>query len=244
MKYFATKREAWITGAIAAFFVLVALAFTFEPLVTVIVSSKNLPAGAILSAKISANEESAQVYADGLAIISILGIKPIENPLVKKASMALISSISGEKNLTIVAKPAGSLPITAELSGNSVDPDSAEQSIYRVAAYFDPTENRVIMPDNTSYIEIVADPDKANPDKLPIPISINSFKNQITVSTSKKQLDKGNYYLSPTECWQLPSGVNIINYSKISDNLVNNIISGIRAYFRDFQCFQNFSTFD
>jgi hypothetical protein len=241
---FASKKEAWVTGAIAAFFVLVTIAFTFEPLATVILKSRDLPAGTILSAQIPENIDGDQLFEDSAMLLSAQGFQVAEGETLKNDVNALLPAVTGVRTLSIITKSAGILPVSLSLSGKTDEAYAAKPLIKLIAAYTNPSEDTVTMPDNTTYIEFVADPDKADPTKLPIPLSINSDKSNTTISTSNKPLDKANFYLSPMSCTQLPDGVKIINFAKIRDSLLGNMIFSLKQYLANFECFQSFSTFD
>jgi hypothetical protein len=244
MKYFASKKEAWVTGAIAAFFVLVAIGFTFEPLATVIIKSRDLPNGTILSARIPENIGNDELIKDGETLLAAQGIQVPEGEALIKDANAILSAVNGVRILSIITQSAGILPVTLSLSGATDEAYAAKPLVKLIAAYTKPSENMVTMPDNTTFIEFVADPDKADPTKLLIPLSINSQGQTSTISTSNKPLDKANYYLSPMSCTQLPDGVKILNFAKIRDSFLGNIIFSLKQYLANFSCFQNFSTFD
>jgi hypothetical protein len=244
MTYFASKKEAWVTGAIAAFFVLVTIAFTFEPLATVILRSRDLPAGTILSARIPENIDNDQLFEDGATLLGAQGFQVPDGETLKKDVNSLLPAVTGVRTLSIITQSAGILPVTLSLSGETDEAYAAKPLIKLIAAYANPSENTITMPDNTTYIEFVADPDKADPTKLPIPLSINSDKSTTTISTSNKPLNKANSYLSPMSCTQLPDGAKIINFAKIRDSFLGNFIFSLKQYLASFDCFQSFSTFD
>lgn len=244
MTYFASKKEAVVTGAIAAFFVLVAVGFSFEPLVTVIIKSRNLPEGTNVFAKIPANIDNNQLFADGATIVSALGVQIPKNKTIINDIYTLFGAVTGVRTLTIVSKNAGLLPITLSLSGTTDKEIAALPLINLIASRTYPSEDLVKMPDNTSYTELVVDPDKADPSRLPIPLQITTQNSFTNISTSNNPLNKANYYLSPMSCTQLPDGVKIINFAKLSQSLGKNIILSLKQYISGFECFQGFSTFD
>jgi len=244
MNLFATKKEAIITVAIAAFFVLVTIAFTFEPLATVILRSRDLPADTVISATIPDNVPNDQLFQDGQTILGIDGVVAPDGGMIEKDVSALLSSVTGVRSLNVIAQGAGVLPVTLTLSGTS-NPDTTNFPLIKlIAAYFSPSENTVVMPDSTTYTEIVADPNRGDVSKLPIPLSVKLEDNVTTISTSNNPLGKANKYLSPISCAQLPSGVKIINFARIRDSFVGNMIFSLKEYLANFSCFQSFSTFD
>ncbi len=240
---FASKKEATITVALAAFFVLVTIGFTFEPLATVILKSRDLPQETVLLAKILADTSNEQILADGKMLLGEKGVVFKEGETLKRSVNALLSSVTGERTLNIITQSAGALPVTLTLSGKTNEEYAAKPLVKLIAAYENPSENRITMPDNTTYIEFVADPDKANPTKLPIPLSINTHEDITTISTSKNPLEKANKYLSPLSCEELPSGTKIINFAKNRDYFLRNVLFSTKQYLANFECFQSFSTF-
>lgn len=242
MKLFSSKTETIVTAIIAAFLVLITLAFTFEPLAALVWRSKDLPINTVVSIKIPDNASAADITFDGFEMLRSLGAPFPEDNALTAAVNQLVSKFSKNRNIAIIGEQTGPMPVTVVFSGLEQSPGALAAEIRLIAAKNAPALNQVFLPDNTFYWEIVADPDQADPSKLPIPLTIYENNGITSLATSTNSANSSGKFLIPTSCWQTNNMINMVSYAGFEDMGAMALIKGIFAYLHHYSCFQSFST--
>jgi hypothetical protein len=235
-----------IKAAITAFFVLIAIGFTLEPLVSLIIRTQDLPAGTGFSLAVAPGKNKrADFYEE---IVKITGKTP-----------------SWGDNLELLDKTKDlifGLKIKSALIGNDyvvINANTPAVSIIaeikRYLAKLTPFEIKTLLPDKTAMIEIVIDPaliktnetqdngqrswvfEQTNPH-----IVIQEIGQNSVVILSNQQPVETHGLLGVKSCSLTGNGTKTIAYGNDRQTLTKAVVSSFSAYFRDFSCFQSFST--
>lgn len=241
------KKEARIKVGITAFFVLVAIGFTLEPLISLILKTKTLPTGTIslLVAAPAINKQPDFFDAITRQIPPTHGWAA-NTDLINKAK-DLISSLK----TSAVTIQGQSIVIAA---GN--DPEKTMAEIRRFLSKLTPFEIKTILPDQTSMIETVIDPSlilvKTDNDLKPSSWTFAQSNPQLSVTKSGyTTLISINYpqnvesqnYKTLTKCSVITNGIKEVEFETGEQTAMPAMFSSFLAYFRYFSCFQSFSTF-
>ena len=235
MNLFGSKKEAWVMAGVAAFFVLVTLGFTLEPLVTVILAYRTIPLETTSLLVVSSNAKSAD-------IVAAVGKKTVQSELMDKADDLL-----GRLGVRSVAIQATSFAIATKAS-----PEGAVAKIRRFLSQLTPFDIKTILPDGTFMTETVIDPalikvaagdniwtfSQTNPQ---IVVQKNGSKSNILVNNP--QVGDIHGFESPIGCKITAPEIKTLTYEPKRKALVSTILTSFLAYFRDYSCFQSFSTF-
>jgi len=247
MNLFANKKEAWIMAGVAAFFVLVALAFTFEPLVTIILSTRTMPSETkdYLTPALAGNLKAD--FFDGV----MSTVPPTHAWAENAAFLNKIKSLVLGLNITSATVQTNSVVIDA-----ANDPDQVTNDIRRFLSKLTPFEIKTILPDQTSMIETVIDPGmieiKTNDAKNATIWTFTQTNPQLVVKKSGlnsiiyinyPQAVDSHGFESPSGCYVAGNGIKTVTFEPMRRTLISSILSSFSAYFRHYSCFQSFSTF-
>jgi len=235
MNLFGSKKEAWVMAGVAAFFVLVTLGFTLEPLVAVILVNRTIPLATTSLLVVSPNAKSAD-------IVAAVGKKTVQSELMDKADDLL-----GRLGVRSVAIQATSFAIATKAS-----PEGAVAKIRRFLSQLTPFDIKTILPDGTFMTETVIDPalvkittgkdiwtfTQTNPQ---IVVQKNGLKSNILVNNP--QVGDIHGFESPIGCKKTAPGIKTLTFEPKRQALIPSIFTSFLAYFRDYSCFQSFSTF-
>lgn len=242
MKLFSSKTETIVTASIAAFLVLITLAFTFEPLVSLMLASRNLPENTLIMIKIAPAATAEAIYEEGTTLAKGFGATIPDNDEFKGAVIQFLSKFSGERSLIFTGQSVGNLPITPITTGSLVNVESLDNAIRVMAAHIEPSKNRVNMPDDTYYYEIVADPEKASIDSLPIPLRISPVTEGYSLSISSNSPVSSEKILIPNSCRITKDGLRVIAFNSNPILDLSTFSKTFFAYLSNYSCFQSFST--
>lgn len=235
MNYFASKKEAVTTAAIAAFFVLVTFGFTIEPLVSFILRNRNTPLDTTSLLVVGPTAKSAD-------IVAAVGKTTVQSELLNKADNLL--NKLGVRSITL--QPT-SFAIT---TGSGAE--AAVSDIRRFLSQLTPFDIKTILPDGTFMMETVIDPalikvannrdiwtfTQTNPQVV---VQKNGLISNILVNNP--QVGDIHDFESPIECKDTAKGIKTIHYDPTRKTLISSIFTSFSAYLRDYSCFQSFSTF-
>jgi len=234
-------------AGISAFFVLVAIGFTIEPLVTLFLRTNNLPNRTthLLVAAPALNKKP-----DYFSAIT-KHIPPTHDwaanaDLINKAK-DLISSLKTSsvmiQNESIVIAAAN-------------DAETTMVEIRRFLSKLTPFEIKTILPDQTSMIESVIDPSlilvKTDNEAKPTTWTFAQSNPQLIIkksgyntliSINYPQIVEDQHYKTITKCSVTAEGIKEVELEKSNHGLISSAYSSFLAYFKYFSCFQSFSTF-
>jgi len=246
MNIFGSKKEALIMAGVAAFFVLAALTFTFEPLVAVILKTRTMPAGTTVYLTAASTSKHPDFF-DGV----MKTMPPSRDRAMNIELLNKIQSLIFGFNITSVAVQSQSVIIKA-----ANHPEQIVADIRRFLSKLTPFEIKTILPDQTSMIETVIDPglikietDRANETTTwtfaqtnpQLTIKKNGSNSEIFLNYP--QVVDNHGFEAPIRCIIAANGIKTVSYGAIEQTLVSAFIKGFLAYFRDYTCFQSFSTF-
>lgn len=230
----------------AAFFVLTALAFTFEPLVTLILKSRTLPAG-------TTTYLSASPAVNGKPDFFGAVMKTVPPSHGWAGNIALLTKLQEPLfgfNIASIAIFPWSLEIDT-----SEKPEQAMTTLRRHLSKLTPFEINTPLPDGTAMTEIVIDPQL---------IEVRASEDQknrgwIFTQTSPQLFVKNNglnssIYLgypqdvnaqgfeSLSSCRMTTEGLRTVTVDSQRRTLISSVFHSIIAYLSDYSCFQSFST--
>lgn len=219
--------------------VLITAIFSFEPLVTVVIATRELP-----------QTTSASLFktsrGNGDALVAeILNQRPeIDNDLV---SMAEFLDTLGAKNdyYSATIQPKSLLISTTQ------DVQPLVNTFRRYLAKMTPFEIKTVLPDQTSMTEIVIDPNL-----IPIVAKAGSWtftqtNPQLTFTDngSSKSIIFNNpqivyniRYKPLASCYETAKGIKVVTYQNSDELLSSALLHSFLAYIKDYSCFQSFST--
>jgi hypothetical protein len=246
MNLFGSKKEAWVMAVVAAFFVLVALVFTFEPLITVILSTRTMPAATTASMTIAPALHPKADFFDAL----MATVPPSHG---WAGNVALLNKI---KSLVLSQKIVSATTQTnSAVLEDIAQPEQLATNIRRFLSKLTPFEIKTILPDQTSMIETVIDPSlivvKTDSSQKP---SIWTFAQTSPQLVIKKNGQNSSIFInypqvvyihgfeSITGCSVGSTGIKTIAFNTVRKALISSMFSSFSAYFRDYSCFQSFST--
>ena len=235
MNLFASKKEAVVMAVIAAFFVLVTLGFTIEPLVAVILTNRTIPLGTTTLLVVSPDAKSAD-------IVAAVGKKTVQSELLNKTGDLL-----GGLDVRSVAIQATSFEIATK-----DPPGAAVEKIRQFLSRLTPFDIKTILPDGTFMTETVIDPalikvatgkdiwtfTQTNPQVV---VRKNGLNSNILVGNPQPGDIHG--FESPIGCKKTAPGIKILTFKPLRQTLISSIFTSFLAYFNDYSCFQSFSTF-
>jgi hypothetical protein len=254
MKSILFSTQSIIMGAIALVVFIAVLAFTFEPLATVVIRSRELPAGTVYQVRMPEREGATASAADTESLMSELGAFDPTDAATASFISELYGTFTGIRTLAI-ASDSGSRPVSLTLNVTHGDRESAQTALKRMVAHELPAEREITLPDDTKAVEIVADPDTVtltydkegaeerwNVDGLKYTRAMRVAGETTSFTTATTPWQTASTYLVPASCRRTESGATIITYLGSSPKPISAVISGISAYIRDYSCFQSFST--
>jgi hypothetical protein len=250
MNIFGSKKEAWIIAGVTAFFVLVALAFTLEPLVTIILSTRALPAGTTVTLKIPEKTAPNEVIGEITNLIKDFGFKEPNQNIMTKVS-ALAASLPIQGTIALASSSKG-LPYSLVIETAS-KPEDIITAIRQLVARLTPSELITILPDNTTMIEIVIDPGMVTVTnqngqwlfaKLNPQINIQEKPLGSAILINNPQVVEIHGFEAPLSCRLTQTKIREVTYNSQRQALLPAIFNGFLAYFRHYSCFQSFSTLD
>ena len=224
---------------LAAFFVLVTLIFTFEPLFSLILQTRTLPIGTTVYFV-----KTPQTIENG-ALTTIADYT--QNTLHWDDQVAalfidngFVSASFGHSAIRILSR---------------TQPGQIIVSLRRYFAHFNPKEVLTILPDQTSMTEIVIDPSlvpvdhstvenednwsfsQANPQII---IRKNGSISSILINNPQAVDIHG--FSAPSSCRRNEEQMKIVTLNTDRQPLIGAVFQGFLPYLRDFSCFQSFST--
>lgn len=241
MNIFGSRKEAVVTAVIAAFFVLTALAMTFEPLVTVILKTRTMPAYTNQYLTADPVAKSADFF-DGI----MKNVPPSHGWV---GNVALLNKVKDLVfNLNIVSATVQNNSVAIEAAN---DPEQTVADIRRFLSKLTPFEIKTILPDETSMIETVIDPDlikvvqngpswsftQTNPQLI---IEKNGSNSSIYINYPQAVDTHG--FETPISCSTQTDGIKTLKYDATRSTLLSATFKGFLAYLKDYSCFQSFST--
>ncbi len=247
MNILEAKSKARIIAGIAAFFVIATLGFSFEPLVSLVERTKNMPAETTAYLTLAPSLKPKGDFFEGI----MRTIPPTHD---WTANIDLLNKLKGlvfDSNI-----------LTATVQDNSVAISSASKpgpiiaNIRRFLSKLTPFEVKTVLPDQTSMTEIVIDPglvkvatdNETNPSvwtfaqtNPQLVISKNSLNTNILINYPQIVDNLGYEY--PTNCSVSSSGIKTVSLNTARQTLFLALFKGLSAYLRHYSCFQSFSTF-
>lgn len=247
MNLFGSKKEAWVMAGVAAFFVLVTFIFTFEPLVTVILSTRTMPTATTALMTVAPALHPKADFFDAL----MATVPPSHG---WAGNVALLNKI---KNLVFSQKIISARTQTnSAVLEDSIAPEQLVSDIRRFLSKLTPFEIKTILPDQTSMIETVIDPGlidiKTDNVKNPTLWTFTQTNPQLVIKKSGSnslifinypQVVNSHGFESITGCAVETTGVKTLTFDITRKPLISSIYSSFSAYFKHYSCFQSFSTF-
>jgi hypothetical protein len=246
MNIFGSKKEAWVMAGLAAFFVLVTLGFTLEPLISVILRSRSLPSETKEYLIVAPALQPKGDFFDGI-------MKNVPPSHGWAGNVDLLTKVKGlvfGLNITAATVQNNSVAIEA-----ANDPTQVVTDIRRFLSKLTPFEIQTVMPDQTTMTETVIDPSLiAITTDLAIKPTVWTFTQTNPQLVIKKNGSNSsiliNYpqvvdthgFESPTGCSVSGNGIKTVTYNFERQTLLSAVFNGFSAYFRDYSCFQSFST--
>jgi len=246
MNLFGSKKEALVTAVIAAFFVLVALVFTFEPLVTVVLSTRVMPTATTASMTVASSRQPKADFFDAL-----MAIVPRTQGWADNVS--LLNKI---KDLVLSQKIlSATIQTNSAVLEDLIAPEQLISDIRRFLSKLTPFEIKTILPDQSSMIETVIDPGlvevktdhSANPTVWTFtqtnpPLVIRKNGSNSTISINYPQDVNNHGFESLTSCSVGSTGIKTVTFNTRRESLIKGLYSSFLAYFKHYSCFQSFST--
>jgi len=233
-------------AGVAAFFVLVALVFTFEPLVTVILSTRTMPTATTASMTVApALHPKADFFGALMATV------PPSHGWA--GNVALLNKI---KSMVLGQKIVSSTTQTnSAVLEDAIQPEQLVGVIRQFLSKLTPFEIKTILPDQTSMIETVIDPSlivvKTDNSQKPSVWTFTQTSPQLVIKKSGSnsliyinypQVVNSHGLESITGCSVRTTGIKTVTFDTMRQPLISSIFSSFSAYFRDYSCFQSFST--
>lgn len=253
MKIFASRKETVVTTVIAAFFILVALGFTFEPLITIILRSRTLPAGTTVLMTFNKCVAAPDAINETINLIKSLGFQEPNSAIIAK--IGALASNTPLKGYIALAQSETGLPYSLDIETNTKALNIVA-GIRQLVARLSPSELITILPDKTTMTEIVIDPglipitqqkvgqyDQWSFSTLNPHISIQQKPSSSAILINNPQVVDMLGFEAPLSCRLSNMQTRIVIFDSHRSSLVPTIFRSILAYFRDYSCFQNFSTF-
>jgi len=248
MNLFGSKKEAWVMAGVAAFFVLVTVIFTFEPLVSVILSTRTMPAATAASMTVAPALHPKADFFDAL----MATVPPSHG---WAGNVALLNKI---KNLVLSQKIiSASTQTNSAVLEDSIAPEQLVSDIRRFLSKLTPFEIKTILPDQTSMIETVIDPGlietKTDNAKNPTLWTFTQTNPQLVIKKSGSnslifinypQVVNSHGFESIIGCAVGTTGIKTVTFDIMRKPLISSMYSSFSAYFKHYSCFQSFSTFD
>ena len=247
MNLFGSKKEAWVTAVVAAFFVLAVLVFTFEPLVTVVLSTKSLPNETTDSMTVApALHPKADFFGALMA-----SVPPTHGWVNNVALMNKIKDLVLSEKIVSATMQTNSASLVA-----AKEPKQLISDIRRFLSKLTPFEIKTILPDQTSMIETVIDPSliTVKTDNVQNPriwtftqtnpqLVIRKNGSSSTIYINYPQVVNSRGYSSVSGCSVGATGIKTVTLNVTQKSLISSIYSSFSAYFKHYSCFQSFSTF-
>ena len=248
MNIFGSKKEAWVMAGVAAFFVLVTLGFTVEPLVSVILRSRVMPSETREYLTVA---PAIQPKGDFLDAITKT-IPPTHDWAGNVELLNKVKDLVFGLNITSATVQNNSVAIEAADA-----PEGVVTNIRRFLSKLTPFEVETVMPDQTSMTELVIDPGliqvetdfamkptvwtftQTNPQFV---IRKNGLNSSIFINYP--QVVDSHGFETPVGCAVAANGIKTITYDSTRETLLSAIFKSFLAYFKHYSCFQSFSTFD
>jgi len=234
-------RERLIMGALALMVFFAAFGFTFEPIVTVVRRSALLPAHTSLVARVPATTPPAAFGALIEELLRNVGATIPDTPEVALIREHLLPEWSGTRTVIVQNAAGAFLPVTVTLSGTGNE-TGVLAALRRIAAHAAPREETHLLPDGSTFVEIVADPSAVAIADLPLPITVHAAPPLVSLRTADVSTSPSGAFLVPLSCRMTTEGTRIVSY-RDADGPISAVLSSVPAYLRDFSCFQAFSTF-
>jgi RNA-binding protein YhbY len=234
MNLFASKKEAGVMAVVAAFFVLMTFGFTIEPLITVILINRTIPLGTASLLVISPTAKNAD-------IVVAVGKQAVQTELLDKANDLLT-----ELKVKEVAIQATSFELTTGSPAKVTVTD-----IRHFLSRLTPFDIKTILPDGTFMTETVIDPALIQVTNKNDIWTFTQTNPQVVVQKNGLTSDiLVNYPLvgdihgfeSLIGCKNTVPGIKTLSFRTIRQGFVPAIFTSFLAYFKDYSCFQSFST--
>jgi hypothetical protein len=224
--------------------VLLTAVFSFEPLITLVLATKNLP-----------QTTSASLFKTSRGSGETL-VNEILNqiPETNKDLVSIAESLDalGAKNsyYSAIIQPKSLIISTTQ------DIQPLVGAFRRYLAKKTPFAIKTVLPDSTTMTEIVIDPSL-----VPVETKADSINGSWTFTQTNPQLTLANIgsnksiifnnpqvvynlrYKSLNSCSETGSGIKVLTYQNSDEMLSTAIINSFLAYLKDYSCFQSFSTF-
>lgn len=235
-----------IKAVITAFFVLVAVAATLEPLYSLTQKTAQLPPNTRKFLVRAPGPKIAPDFFDGV-------IKTVPPTHDWAGNVALLEALK-EK---LFSQPVESIAVQDFSLKMNVRANSEVlfASVLNFLARQTPFEIKTRLPDQTSMIEIVIDPQLVPVSQSKTEPEIKTFtginpqlsfekngSNSIVSFGYPQAVEKASY-LKITSCHTAPNGVKTITFGESKNGLTIAMLANFSAYLKDFSCFQSFSTF-
>ncbi len=235
-------------AGVAAFFVLVALGFTLEPLVSLVLKTRALPAGTTVTLTVPEKTEPTEVIDEITNLIKGFGLKEPNQGVMAKAS-ALAASLP-IKGTVALASSQNALPYSLVIETGS-EAEDIVTAIRQLVARLTPSEIITMLPDDTSMIEIVIDPglvpvthqnDQWSFAKLDPQIDIQQKSQGSAILINDPQVVDIHGFETPLSCRLTKEKIKELTYDSQRRALLPAVFYGFLAYLRHYSCFQSFST--
>ncbi len=246
MNLFALKTERRIVAGVAAFFLLLTAAFTFEPLYFLLLNARHLPAGTTAYFTAAPASRNKPAYFSEI-------MKTIPPSHGWAANVNLLNNLKDlifGFNVTEVTIQPWSVEIET-----TQKTDEVVTAIRRHLSKLTPFEIKTTLPDNTQMTEFIIDPElitvRAQND--------NQNSGWIFTQTTPQLFVKNNgstsiinlNYPQPGDkqsvktlksCHFSPNGLVVVTFDPQPHSRLGSIFINIFAYLKDYSCFQSFST--
>jgi hypothetical protein len=247
MNLFGSKKEAWVMAVAAAFFVLVALVFTFEPLVTVVLSTRTMPSMTTASMTVAPALHPKADFFDAL----MATVPPSHG---WAGNVALLNKI---KDLVLSQKIlSASTQTNSAVLDDAIQPERLVTDLRRFLSKLTPFEIKTILPDQTGMIERVIDPSlievKTDSSQKPSVWTFTQTNPQLVIRKNGSnssiyinypQVVNSHGFGSIIDCAVGTTGIKTVTFDTMRKPLLSSLYSSFSAYFKHYSCFQSFSTF-
>ncbi len=248
-------KEILIMGAIALMVFIAALVFTFEPLITLVLRSRSLPRDTVVLVRIPADVQPHTVVEEGTTLLRALGATLPLDDTVPRIVNLIIPALHGTAYVAVAQETNGPLPVSLSVHVRGDKRTPLTDALRRLVAYALPTEQEIVLPDDSRAIEIIADPENVtlsyeegqgderwNVQGLTLPLALRADRSSATLSTSFIPGTQTGTISIPVSCSVRAGGIRVVRVVRASQNTFLAMLSGISAYIRDYTCFQAFST--